>query len=280
MDNTCKESEFLSLSFCQAVRDHKPVWMLEEMRNLKTFHWEENVRQQTYNPSEALLYAIVHDHRDYAQYLLNQFQDVALANPGEQFCCYPTSDSHLEMAIRRGRNDVIAFILQVVHRTPSLRLYINQRVCKHERDGKTPLHVACELLQPHTVIILLGNGASPQAEDQNGMTPLDLLLNKLWTSEENAHSIKCIRALRMCIENLLFFMPKLQFKMKSTLKEDQLFWSKILGEEQYNLLVGRIPATLFLTAMQKVLSQLPQHEFSESLDKLHIPAFLKPHTHH
>ncbi|KAI5085760.1 hypothetical protein C0J45_1140, partial [Silurus meridionalis] len=54
----------------------------------------------------------------------------------------------------------------------------NQRVCKHERDGKTPLHVACELLQPHTVIILLGNGASPQAEDQNGMTPLDLLLNK------------------------------------------------------------------------------------------------------
>ncbi|XP_046692238.1 ankyrin repeat domain-containing protein 9-like [Silurus meridionalis] len=280
MDDTCNESKFLSDLFYQAVRDHKPVWMLEEMRNLNTFHWEKNIHQQTYTPSEALLYAIMYRNQYYAKYLLEQFSDVALAMPGDQFTYFPPSASHLEMAIRYGRNDIIASILQVVHRTPSLCLYINQCGFKNLNGGRTPLHVACELLEPHTVIILLGNGASPQAEDKNGMTPLDLLLKKLWTNKEDKDAIECIRASRMCIENLLFFMPKLQFKMKSTLKEYQLFWSTVLGEEQYNLLVGRIPATLYLIAMQKILSQLPPHELLENLDKLPIPAFLKPRIHY
>ncbi|MCI4389496.1 hypothetical protein PGIGA_G00098700 [Pangasianodon gigas] len=272
MDDTCKERKLLSFLFYQAVRDHKPVWMLEDMRNMETFHWEEGTRQRTYTPSEALLYAIVHDHRAYAQYLLNQFSDGALAMPGKNFCCCPSSAPHLAMAVRYDRKDIMALILQVAHRMPTLRSYMNRGGCKHMEDGKTPLHLACELSHSEAVIMLLGNGASPQAEDHNGMTPLDLILEQLWTSKVNTGAKK------LCLESLLMFMPEVRFKMKSSLEKDPHCWSKVLGEEKFNYLVGRIPGTLFLIAMQRILSRLPPQEFPKSLDKLPIPASLKTLT--
>ncbi|KAF4082423.1 hypothetical protein AMELA_G00151600 [Ameiurus melas] len=255
-----------------AVRDHKPVWMLEDMRNMETFHWEEDIQQRTYTPSQALLYAIVHDHKAYARYLLNQFSDSALARPGELFCCSSSPAPHLAMAVRYDRKDIMALILQVAHRMPTLRSYMNQGGCHHMEDGKTPLHLACELSHSDAVVLLLGNGASPQAEDHNGMTPLDLILEQLWTSKMNTGARK------LCLENLLMFMPEVRFKMKSSLKKNPQCWSKVLGEEQFNYLVGKIPATLFLLAMQRILSQLPPEEFSKSLDILPIPTSLKPLT--
>lgn len=272
MDDTCKERKLLSFFFYQAVRDHKPVWMLEDMRNMEIFHWEEGIQQRTYTPSEALLYAIVHNHRAYAQYLLNQFSDGALARPGEMFCCCPSSALHLDMAVRYDRKDIMALILQVTHRMPTLRSYMNRGECKHMGDGKTPLHLACELSHSEAVIMLLGNGASAQVEDHNGMTPLDLILKQLWTSKVNTDAKK------LCLENLLMFMPEVRFKMKSSLEKDPQCWSKVLGEEKFNYLVGKIPGTLFLIAMQRILSQLPPHEFPKCLDKLPIPASLKPLT--
>lgn len=268
MDDTCKQHKFLSFLFYQAVRDHKPVWMLEDMRNMETFHWEEDTQQRTYTPSEALLYAIVHDHRAYAQYLLNQFSDHALAMPGKTFGCCPSSAPHLAMAVRYDRKDIMALILQVAHRMPTLRSYMNRGGCNHIEDGKTPLHLACELSHSEAVTMLLGNGASPQAEDRNGMTPLDLILKHLWTSKVNTGA-------KMCLESLLMFIPKVRFKMKSSLEKDPQCWSKVLGEEKFNYLVGRIPGTLFLIAMQSILSRLPPHEFPKSLEKLPIPASLK-----
>ncbi|KAM9435786.1 ankyrin repeat domain-containing protein 9 [Clarias gariepinus] len=272
MEDTCKERKLLSFLFYQAVRDHKPVWMLEDMRNMETFHWEDSSQQRTYSPSEALLYAIVHDHRAYAQYLLNQFSDGALAMPGERFCCCAPSAPHLAMAVRYDRKDIMALILQVAHRMPALRSYMDRGGCNHMEDGKTPLHLACELSHSEAVVLLLGNGASPHAEDHNGMTPLDLTLEQLWTSKVNT------RAKEMCLESLLMFMPRVQFKMKSALQKDPQCWSEVLGEETFNYLVGRNPGTLFLVAMQKILSQLPPQEFPQSLDKLPIPASLKSFT--
>ncbi|KAI7800074.1 ankyrin repeat domain-containing protein 9 [Triplophysa rosa] len=270
MDDKCKQQKFISFLFYQAVRDLKPVWMLEDMRTMETFYWEEDAKQRTYTPSEALLYAIVHDHQAYAQYLLGHYSDEALAMPGERFCCCPSSAPHLAMAVRYDRRDILAHILQVAHRLPSLRSYMNRGGCFHLEDGKTPLHLACELLRSDAVVLLLGNGASPQAVDHNGMTPLDVILQQLWDSKVNKGAKKS------CLDNLLMFMPEMRFKLRSSLEKDPTRWSKVLGEDKLNYLIGRDPPSLFLIAMQRILALLPPDQFPTSLDKLPIPASLKP----
>lgn len=272
MDGTCKEDQLLSLVFYQAVRDHKPVWMLEDMRTMETFHWEASARQQTYTPSEALLYAIVHDHRVYARHLLNHYSDHALALPGKSFCCGPESAPHLSVAVRYDRRDILALILQVAHRSPGLSSYVNRAGCYHSEDGKTPLHLACELSHHQSVVTLLGNGASPQAEDHNGMTPLDLVLQQLRNTETNGDAQK------LCLESLLMFTPKLRFKLKGSLERDPQSWSRVLGEDTFRYLVGKKPAPLGLMAMRRVLTRLDPQEFPQNLDKLPIPVSLKELT--
>lgn len=269
-DEKCKQRKFLSFLFYQAVRDLKPVWMLEDMRTMETFYWEEDASQRTYTPSEALLYAIVHDHQAYAQYLLSHYTDEALAMPGERFCCCPSSAPHLAMAVRYDRRDILGLILQEAHRLPSLHSYMNRGGCFHMKDGKTPLHLACELLRSEAVILLLGNGASPKAEDHNGMTPLDVILEQLWDSKVN------IGAKKLCLDNMLMFMPEIRFKMKSALERDAVCWSRVLGEDKLKYLVGKNPAPLSLIAMQTVLKQLRPEQFPESLHQLPIPSSLKP----
>lgn len=137
-------------------------------------------------------------------------------------------------------------------------------------DGKTPLHLACELLRSEAFILLLGNGASPLAEDHNGVTSLDVILGQLWDSKVN------IGAKNLCLDNLLMFIPKICFKMKSALEGDTVCWSKVLGERKLKYLVGQKPAPLFVIAMQKYLRQLPPEQFPDSLDELPIPSSLKP----
>ncbi|XP_067274529.1 ankyrin repeat domain-containing protein 9 [Pseudorasbora parva] len=276
-DERKQQHEVISFLFYQAVRDLKPVWMLEDMRTMETFYWEEDARQRTYSPSEALLYAIVHDHRPYAQHLLSRFADAALAMPGARFCCCPSSAPHLAMAVRYDRLDILGHILQVARRAPGLRSYMNRGGCFHLEDGKTPLHLACELLRADAVMLLLGNGASPQAVDRNGMTPLDVILQQLWDSKVNA------RAKKTCLDNLLMFMPGTRYKMRSALQKERARWSRVLGEDKLNYLIGRDPAPLFLIAMRRILTQLPAERFLQSLELLPIPASLKPlprtHTH-
>ncbi|XP_066533544.1 ankyrin repeat domain-containing protein 9 [Hoplias malabaricus] len=269
-EDASKQRQLLSFFFYQAVRDHKPVWMLEDMRTMETFHWEERESQRSYTPSEALLYAIVHDHQPYAQYLLRNFSDGALAMPGESHCCCPSSAPHLAMAVRYDRRNILTLILQVTHQLPGFSSYMNRSGCFHAEDGKTPLHLACELLRSEIVVLLLGNGASPHLRDHNDMTPLDIVLEQLGASKVNAGPKK------LCLESLLMFMPQVRFKMKDVLEKDPQCWSKVLGEETFQYLTGKVPAPLFLIAMQRILSQLPPKEFPHSLDKLPIPAALKP----
>ncbi|XP_047665657.1 ankyrin repeat domain-containing protein 9-like [Tachysurus fulvidraco] len=263
MGGTCDEHKILTLY--QAVKQHEPVQMLEDMRNMEIFHWEECSHQRTYTPSEALMYAIVHDHRDYAQYLLNEFSDGALATPGEHACCSHSSAPHLALAVHYNRKEIMALILQKTSWSN-----MNRGECKHVDEGRTPLHLACELLHSDAVILLLASGASPQVKNKDGMTPLDLILEQQLASKWNT------RAKMLCLERMLMFMTEVRFKMKSSLKNDPEYWSNVLGEETFNYLNGRIPRTLFLLAMKRTLTQLPLREFFKSLDELPIPAFLKP----
>ncbi|KAK2866760.1 hypothetical protein Q7C36_002816 [Tachysurus vachellii] len=270
MDGMCKGRKFLS--FTQAVSAHVPVEMLEDMRNMKIVHWEAGSWPPTYTPSAALLYAIVHGHQAYAQYLLNKFLDGALAMTGKNVCGCQSYVPHLDMAIRYNRKDIVPLILHVAHKIPTLWSYVIRGGCKHMKEGRTTLHLACAMSQPETVIMLLGSGASPQAKADDGVTPLDLILKKLQMSKGNT------RVKMLCLERLLMFMPEVRFQMKSSLNNDPEYWSKVLGEEMFNYLVGRIPGTLFLIAMQKTLAQLPSQDFFKRLDELPIPASLKPIT--
>ncbi|XP_028997837.1 ankyrin repeat domain-containing protein 9 [Betta splendens] len=255
-----------ALLFYRAVRDLKPVWMLEDMRTMETFYQGED-----YSPSEALLYAIVHDHQAYAQYLLNRFAAEALAKPGERFCCCPSSAPHLAMAVRYDRRYILGLILQETHRVHSAPPYADRAGCLHGDHGKTPLHLACELQRPETVVMLLGNGASPHARDHHGSTPLDIILEKLGDCPELGAGER-----RQCLDNLLMFMPKVHFKMKGALGRDPERWIKVLGEQTYRYLAGWSPAPLVLCAMQTVLRQLSPAAFPDSLHELPIPSSLKP----
>ncbi|XP_039982060.1 ankyrin repeat domain-containing protein 9 [Xiphias gladius] len=266
-----KHRKSLSLLFYRAVRDLKPVWMLEDMRTMETFYQEEDASQRVYSPSEALLYAIVHDHQAYAQYLLSRYTDEALAKPGERFCCCPSSSPHLAMAVRYDRRYILGLLLQETHRTPGAPSYTDRAGCFHVEDGRTPLHLACELLRPEALIMLLGSGASPHAQDHKGLTPLDVILEKLRDSEEVNRGER-----RRCLDNLLMFMPKVHFQMKGALGREPERWAKVLGEETYRYLAGRSPAPLVLTAMQTILQQLSPATFPESLRELPIPSSLKP----
>lgn len=262
-----KHQKSFSLLFYRAVRDLKPVWMLEDMRTMETFYQEEDASQRIYTPSEALLYAIVHDHQAYAQYLLSRYSEEALAKPGECFCCCPSSAPHLAMAVRYDRRYILGLILQETHRLHST----DQAGCFHMEDGRTPLHLACEFLRPEAVIMLLGNGASPNAQDHNDLTPLDVILEKLRDCNEVNGGER-----RQCLDNLLMFMPKVRFKMKGALGREPERWGKVLGEDTYKYLAGKSPAPLVLAAMQTVLKQLSPATFPDSLNELPIPSALKP----
>uniref|UniRef100_UPI0037E85092 ankyrin repeat domain-containing protein 9 n=1 Tax=Semicossyphus pulcher TaxID=241346 RepID=UPI0037E85092 len=266
-----KHRKSFSLLFYRAVRDLKPVWMLEDIRTMETFYPEEDASQRTYTPSEALLYAIVHDHQPYAQYLLSRYTEEALAKPGELFCCCPSSAPHLAMAVRYDRRFILGLILQETHRVPSTHPYPDQTGCFHMEDGRTPLHLACELQRPEAVILLLGNGASPHVRDHNGLTPLDVILEKLRDSEAVSGGDR-----RQCLDNLLMFMPTFRFKMEAALSREPERWTKVLGEDTYRYLAGQSPAPLVLSAMQTVLKQLSPASFPDCLIKLPIPSSLKP----
>ncbi|XP_068135765.1 ankyrin repeat domain-containing protein 9-like [Hyperolius riggenbachi] len=263
-------SRLWSQCFEWAVRDQEPVWKLEEMRTMEYFHWEEEASMRCYSPSDALMYAVVHNHLRYAQYLLSHFQEEALKVAATKLHCCPPSAPHLALAVTYDRRDILTMIIKIAHKLPGLHSYINRASCSHLSDGKTPLHLACELLSAETVLILLGNGASPRVMDGKGETPLDIILEQMWSSKVNVSSKK------LCLYYLLLFTPSLNFKMRNILQDNPEFWTPLLGEDKFNYLVGKTPATLYLTAMQRVLQCLSPAHFPHSIKALPIPHSLKP----
>ncbi|XP_058018734.1 ankyrin repeat domain-containing protein 9 [Ahaetulla prasina] len=267
----CKKSSF---AFYQAVRDQLPVWLLEDMRRMEAFHWQEGGKVSTYSPSEALLYALVHNHQPYARYLLNQFPKSALAIPSLHFSCCHSSAPHLAMAVRYNRIHVLVEILKAIKNFPvsDRATYLDRRGCSRVEGGKTALHVACELARPECLLLLLGHGALPCLRDCAGNTPLDLLLQQIW---ESPASNLCTKLL--LLDSLLLFMPTgFHFAMKQQLREDQQPWQDLLGDNRYQWLAGFAPFSLFVRSMQVLIGSISREHFPEALDGLPLPHFLKP----
>uniref|UniRef100_A0A8V0Z0G7 Ankyrin repeat domain-containing protein 9 n=1 Tax=Gallus gallus TaxID=9031 RepID=A0A8V0Z0G7_CHICK len=242
----CKKSSF---AFYQAVRDLLPVWFLEDMRTMEVFHWEDGGKVSLYSPSEALLYALVHDHQPYARHLLAKFPQSALAVPSQSFSCCQASAPHLAMAVRYNRVRVLFRILKAVQAFPPAEraAHLDRRGCSRVEGGKTALHLACELVRPECLLLLLGHGASPCLRDGAGNTPLDTLLQQ-----------------------------DLRFAMKQQLLDDRQQWQDLLGESRFRCLVGLAPPSLFVGAMRVLIRTIAPEHFPEALDDLPLPHFLKP----
>ncbi|KAM4690294.1 ankyrin repeat domain-containing protein 9 [Rhinophrynus dorsalis] len=266
----CKKTSF---AFYQAVRDLLPVWVLEDMRLMEVLHWEEGGKVSSYSPSEALLYALVHDHQPYAQYLLSQYPQDALAMPSKNFSCCQSSAPHLTMAVRYDRVEILRKILNSLREFPhSSRLgYINRRGCHRVEGGKTPVHLACELLRADCLILLLGHGACPYITDSSGNTPLESLLQQLTDCHGD------MRLKRLCLDSLLLYMSDgLPFKLRDKLKGEPGAWQELVGQDLYSWLSGSSPPSLFTLSMQTLLSSLPPDRFPEALEELALPDFLRP----
>ncbi|XP_068110730.1 ankyrin repeat domain-containing protein 9 [Hyperolius riggenbachi] len=266
----CKNTSF---AFYQAVRDLLPVWALEDMRLMEALHWEEGGRVSSYTPSEALLYALVHDHLPYARYLLSHFPNDALAVPSKNFSCCQSAAPHLTMAVRYDRAQILREILTTLGTFPpgNRAAYLNRHGCQQIELGKTPVHLACELQRAECLALLLGHGACPYVTDCSGDTPLDCLLQLIRSSPQD------MRFKRLCLDSLLLYMPgRMPPSIRHRLQENQGAWQELLGHKLYSWLTGSSPASLFTLSMQSLLGALPATRFPESLEELPLPDFLRP----
>ncbi|XP_004483592.1 ankyrin repeat domain-containing protein 9 [Dasypus novemcinctus] len=281
----CRRSSF---AFYQAVRDLLPVWLLEDMRASEAFHWDERGRAAAYSPSEALLYALVHDHQAYAHYLLATFPRRALAPPSAGFRCCAAPGPHVALAVRYNRVAILRRLLRALRDFPAeerARL-LDRRGCGRVEGGGTALHLACELARPECLFLLLGHGASPGLRDAGGLTPLELLLRQLGRdagagpAAEGSAAAGPVesRPRRLLLLDLLaLYTPAgAAGPARRELRGDPARWRRLLGEDKFQWLAGLAPPSLFARAMQVLVAAIAPGRFPEALDELPLPPFLQP----
>lgn len=279
----CRKSSF---AFYQAVRDLLPVWLLEDMRASEAFHWDERGRATAYSPSEALLYALVHDHQAYAHYLLATFPRRALALPSAGFRCCAAPAPHVALAVRYNRVGILRRILRTIRDFPAeerARL-LDRRGCSRVEGGGTSLHVACELARPECLFLLLGHGASPSLHDGGGLTPLELLLRQLGLDSGATPATGTpavpgeLRQRRLLLLDLLVLYTPADAasRARCELLAEPLRWQRLLGEDKFQWLAGLAPPSLFVRAMQVLVTAISPCRFPEALDELPLPPFLQP----
>ncbi|XP_056152180.1 ankyrin repeat domain-containing protein 9 [Lampris incognitus] len=265
-ETQCQRTSF---AFYRAVRDLLPVWALEDMRTMEVFHWEDDGQARAFTPPEALLYALVHDHQQYARYLLHRFSVRALAQPSRSFrCCQAARTPHLSVAVRYNRSGILRLILESAEDflVGERKDFLDGRGgCAHDAGGgKTAVHLACDLARPECLLLLLAHGACPYVGDRAGDTPLDCLLRHVRQGSAD------MRRTHVCLGYLLLFMPKVRYRCKEQLQDKPDLWRSLLGEEAFRWLAGLAPPSLFIQAMQTVARTVP----AQQLDAL--PDFLKP----
>lgn len=283
----CRKSSF---AFYQAVRDLLPVWLLEDMRASEAFHWDERGLAAAYSPSEALLYALVHDHRAYAHYLLATFPRRALALPSAGFRCCAAPGPHVALAVRYNRVGILRRILRAVRDLPAeerARL-LDRRGCGRVEGGGTALHVACDLARPECLFLLLGHGASPGLRDGGGLTPLQLLLRQLGRCDSGAAPApgpgpgpgapgEARQRRLLLLDLLVLYAPADAARLaRGELLGDRQRWRRLLGEDKFQWLAGLAPPSLFVRAMQVLVAAISPGRFPEALDELPLPPFLQP----
>lgn len=279
-----RECERTCFSFYCAVREQLPVWALEDMRSMEVFCWEDGGARPCL-PSEALLYALVHDHREYARHLLDRYSVDALRAPRCSFCRARGSGSpHMQLAVRYDRRWILALMLEALQREPQCAraAYLDGcGGCAHATDGgKTAVELAVEMSRADCLMMLLAQGARPPHA-------LDAALHALRNC-----CVKERREARRCLLLVLLFSPQppvlrpllddkmqleqhLQPHLEEHLEEhlgehleNQL--QELLGEDGLDWLYGRSPLPLVVQALRILARSGP-----DQITKL--PDFLQLH---
>lgn len=241
----CEQTAF---SFYMAVRDQLPVWTLEDLRRMEVFSWDGG-SPRAFLPSEALLYALVHDHRDYARYLLNRYSVSTLKVPHCSFCCCRGSGSPLlTMAVRYERVSILRMMVDTLNKCNTQsekRSFLDGHGdCSHVTDAeKTAVQLAVELSQPDCLRLLLVHGARPDG--------LSVALQRLIDADRRER-----RGAQQCLNLLLLFVPKpptLHY-----LQDEPQQWQSRLGNEVFSWLCGLAPPPLLLQAL-RCLAQSGPH---------------------
>lgn len=256
-----RQCERTAFSFYCAVREQLPVWVLEDMRCMEVFCWEDG-RPRAFLPAEALLYALVHDHQDYARYLLNTYSMSALEAQRCSFCCCRSSGStHLSMAVRYNRVSILSMMVEALKDcgTKSGRQdYLDGcGGCSHVADaGKTAVQLAVELSRSDCLLLLLVHGARPDG--------LDAALQRLVSCDvtERRHA-------QRCLDLLLLFLPKPP--ALHCLQKDPQRWQSLLGHEVFSWLCGVAPPPLLLQALRCLARSGPDQIIG-------LPEFLQLHS--
>ncbi|KAM9355093.1 ankyrin repeat domain-containing protein 9 [Pholidichthys leucotaenia] len=251
-----RQCERTVFSFYCAVREQLPVWLLEDMRCMEVFCWDDGC-PRAFLPSEALLYALVHDHQDYARYLLNRYSVGALRAPRCSFCC-STGVPHLNVAVRYNRLAILSMIVETLRDCGEQSKHLeNSGGCTHAVDaGKTAVQLAVELSHADCLLLLLVEGARPDA--------LDAALQKLLSCDasERHHA-------QRCFDFLLLFLPKLP--PLHHLQDKPEHWQSLLGKDVFSWMCGLAPPPLLLQALRCVA-----RSGSDRISSL--PNFLQPHN--
>ncbi|XP_075993422.1 ankyrin repeat domain-containing protein 9-like [Genypterus blacodes] len=260
-----RQCDRTSFALYRAVRDALPVWLLEDMRTMEVFSWEDG-RPRAFTPSEALMYALVHDHQDYARHLLGRFSLIALGARGRSFCRCKHADGapHLRAAVRYNRVSILGMIVDALKDFPTLNArqdYLESRGgCAHSTDaGKTAVEVACTLARPECLMLLLEHGARPGSA-------LDILLQQL---QLEAFNMAEQRGILRCMHSLLLFLPKTPALL--FLRDEPQRWQSLLGEDVFRCLSGIAPPTLLLQVLRTLARDVPGQLAA-------LPDFLQPHS--
>ncbi|XP_042244332.1 ankyrin repeat domain-containing protein 9 [Thunnus albacares] len=254
-----RQCERTAFSFYCAVRELQPVWLLEDARRMEVFCWDDG-RPRAFSASEALLYAVVHDHQDYARYLLTRYSVSALSAPRCSFCCCRSGGApHLNVAVRYNRVSILAMMVEALkdYDTESVRRdYLDScGGCAHVADaGKTALQLAVELSRPDCLLLLLVHGAPPHG--------LDMALQRLDLSAAGER-----RDAQRCLDFLLLFLP--EAPALRHLQDETQRWQSLLGNEVFSWLCGLAPPPLLLQALRTLARSVPG-QIS------HLPALLQP----
>lgn len=246
-----RQCERTAFSFYTAVRDRLPVWTLEDLRRMEVLCWDGG-RPRPFLPSEALLYALIHDHRDYARYLLDRYSLGALKEPHCSFrsCGGGGGSSLLAMAVRYERASILGMMMEALKDcgAPSeRRAFLDGRGgCSHVADaGKTAVQVAVQLSRPECLRLLLVHGARAEGLD------LDLALERLVASDRAER-----RCAQRCLDLLLLFVPTPL--SQRGLQEEPKRWQSLLGNEVFTWLCGLTPPPLLLQALRCLAQTGPQ----------------------
>nr|XP_057947002.1 ankyrin repeat domain-containing protein 9-like [Doryrhamphus excisus] len=255
-----RHCERTAFSFYCAVREQLPVWLLEDMRSMEVFFWEDG-RPRSFSPADALMYALVHDHRDYAHYLLNNFSVNALHAPRCNVCRSSGGAAHLHIAVRYNRRAILGLMMDALKDLAPegwRREYLDTcGGCAHAADaGKTAVQLAVELSRVDCLLLLLVHGARPQG--------LDAALLRLGGAPAAERDDA-----RRCLDLLLLFVA--EPKAVRPLRDEQQRWQNLLGKDLFSWLSGQAPPPLLHQALRTLVRSVPGQIRQ-------LPAFLRPHS--